>query len=378
MSQELGELVAQKKELVAKIETMKEKTTYASAYYSSLANSVATELSSTKEEAGENWRNIYPKIATRNGCKIRISFNGLVECVAQKRFESAKATTLAKIDKLNESLLSLNAKIEVEQAKEQTSKAYAQQNNTSIVESEKKYKAIKAKAKAQTSTFAPIIYLIVWGWGLYIELLVMMWGELIAFLVQKKEKKEVLEEVEKTITTASTPLNIEGKKFALDFAHPDGLLQFKELFISRNELFISRNKRLAVTNSIVGAFLYAYTIKKHGNYINSWKQLSVRNILYVNGRLDKKKEVISIESYIADSGEQITCLGSTARKLKSKEILAYLKREGSTKKHIAPQREAIDYLISLEEQDKRFLPQSITEEEIKRVIYAFVAKFHNI
>ena len=359
-------------ELKQEIKLLKEKTDTTGEYFMNLRDSVKNELHLSKSKSGKNWKNVYPRIAKENGCSNKISFARLVNCVSKNRFQSEANGLLISLNDKKDELLKVSSLVVAEEGKENASKRNGASANTLNAKNKAEYLRIRAEAKSQTDKVVIIVYLAVWIWGLFIEVIVMMFGELIDFLVKKKETTDIVEaekKIECKIAETVLTVNTKGQEFMLLFAqnHPT-LINFKAIFLYRG-------KMRALTNNIAGCFLYAYTIKKEGAYITSWSQLSSANVLYVNG----KTEETTISQFKGTELGLIPVLGSTARKNNSKDVLAWLKARGSSDKFIVPQRVAIDYLVGLEKQDRvRYSPHLITEEDIRKVIYSFTAEFSDI
>ena len=101
-SDTLGALQAKAKTLILSINALEDKA----GLRRSTRNLVDVELSQKKVDAGKGWKNVYPSIAKRNGCRARISYNALVDCVSKRRFDTKMATEIQpQLDSKKEELL---------------------------------------------------------------------------------------------------------------------------------------------------------------------------------------------------------------------------------------------------------------------------------
>lgn len=360
-------------------------------YYKRIQAEVKNELLAEKNNNLKAWRaGKYIEFAKGFLCQnpTQINFSRLLTCGTEYRFNKSNRPKIEELketrEELNSNKISLReVKSEIETSKESISTA-----NLEIDMAKKKYLAIEKQAEVQADNIKIYIYMTVWAFGLFIELVSMMFNELLEARKAKMNEKEEITSIEKMKeeieevyeTVVKREFKRENMNRMIAYANnPSDPLRVKMKTRLKNG---NLGKELAVSNAILGAFLYVYTIKKD-KIIESWEELTLSNILFVNGAngtefVNKRERRKLISEYMTNIDDEacvaITVLGSTATELKNKDIRAYLNdRNGS----INPQQEALTYLRNLELSDEdRFKPQRISIRDLETVALNFTKRYH--
>lgn len=342
-------------------------------------------LYNIKQKNLREWKSgAYKRYAKKYLCNnpSHISFKRLVECKANLEFSKSVGE---EIEELREKKTMLSTQlIQYKKITEEvlTAKGNAKSHNDSISSLYNKIQIIEKKATKEAGNAKLYIYGIIWAFGLFIELVSMMFGELVKSRVETITKKEIIKEIEEVHEEVTRrEINRDCFKRMLDYARNENdPLRTKFKTKLKNG---GRGKMLAISNSIMGAFLHAYSIRKNGIITITWKDVSQTDILYVNGSAgketkNKKERRKLIEKFYPNiiEGEElmpIPTLGSTATSLVNKDINAYLGHRNG----LNPQQEAIDFLVHLEETDyDRFSPLNLSVKDLELVAIKFVRRYH--
>ena len=394
--------------LKSEIERLKSEISISSPIYRNIKDEIETGFKLRKAQNKKLWASTYKKDAKNNGCRTKINFHALVNCVSQNKFklinikkrETIQADTIA-LEKA-QNLLS------TEIAKEQNTKINANNDKAKVQKYKKIVDSVEAEADKRAKEIEPTIIIVMWILGLIAEVLTVMWSEMIAWFENKKKKEKVVndieeianqkrEEIDRELSVKEEKIKaldmdlekVEEKKIAV--THNYKLMKYLVGFANGDEdafknslrvKYKSRTKRgevLALANAIVGAFLFSQTIKKNQISIQSYRDITQSDILFVNGFDGKTKNQRMLnEHYISNVNEEpVNCLGSTAQILKNKDVLLYLKNEGENRRHIIPQQEALEYLIMKEKIDfDRYNPIDISIKDFQLLVMLFVGKYY--
>ena len=362
-------LLLEEEEEMKSVESFKTKRTLSLGNYKS---------SHSKKE----YKKYYEKLARKKGCRIPTSFNRLVKCVSKVEYNQYKSIKNEKIAILRKdakkALIALNSA----KTQDDEKKAKSQEDNKKVALLKKEIEQTKAKAKTETISIY-ILAFFLWMFGLFVEVFIVgfdmlknIWEEEAVLEKTTSKIEEVKKELnEITETYQKTLHNHEGMDLLIDFANNKNSKLRKMLLWKKGP---KKGKIIAIANSIAGAFLYVYTIKKNDNEsIDSWKKILQSDLLFVNGRNGteyvlsegnkKTKRLKLIESYTCSITQQeILCLGSTAETLQVK-----------TFGKITPQKEAIDFLIAKEDENPhRYAPQNCKKTDIESLIISFVKNYY--
>jgi len=343
-----------------------------------IKNETALEIGNVKSSSSSlEYKRYYTTLANKNGCRLPISFKRLVSCVSKVKYNNEKYALESKINSAKRELDKLKIKLDTAIAKDTKAKEEAKKSSTKLASLKKSIETTKEKAKKSVVNVW-LIALLLWGFGLFIEVFIVgfemlkeIWKEQYEETRIAKKVKQVSEELEKVSEKYRKILhNYEGMNAVIEFANEEEHRLRKVLaWKSGNR----KGKPIALSNSIMGAFLYALTLRKEENKsVTSWREVTQADILFVNGRagtesINGKKRLKLIETFLSNiANKNISCLGSTAETIRIKNF-----------GEICPQKEALSYLIQREEEsEERFSPQNLTIRNIELLAIDFTKKFY--
>jgi hypothetical protein len=258
-----------------------------------------------------------------------------------------------------------------------TSLEEAKKNNSTKNAIAKMYKAkidkIEQEAENRATSYWTIA-LFLWGVGLFVEG-ILSFPLLLAWLKENREKKAIEDKVKKAekklkeISDATNKVlcNKEALEYLQEYSKGQGDLRRIVTWKKGSRT----GQPIALANSLIGAILYAVSLKKDGKAIETFRDVTERDILFVNGRngsemIGKKKRIKLIDTFFSEILMQdIQTLGSTADQIRVKNF-----------GKIIPQRVALDYLISKEEESDIYSPQNLTKERINALAYDLMLKYY--
>jgi hypothetical protein len=379
--------------------------------YKDISDEVDIFLKTEKGKGLERWRgkNGYKKLAKDYYCNTSssggISYARLKSCIINYRFKEATKSKKDEFDTISKELNEKRGLLNMEISNYRKYLADSKANESLKLSKKAKIDKIEKKAHEKTDAIEIYLKVLMFVIGFFIEVVAIMWEELLKKIKTKREKKAILgekkEKIEKEVEKKEEELSAieevlqEAKKEYKAVIHNEDAMRYiialakgedyqdAQLFsiLLREKFKKGRGKTLALANSIVGAFLYALTIKKEGVSVQSWDEVIPANILFVNGYGGKevvkgRERRLLLEQYEAFNGEIVPCLGSTASTLNNKAIREYKKANGLKIEPISPQDEALSYLRYLEKLSDKYAPQKIKVEDMKAVIQNFVKKYY--
>ena len=343
-----------------------------------IKNKTTMEIGNIKSSSNSiQYKRYYTSLANKNGCRLPISFNRLVNCISKAKYNSKKYALDRKINSTKTELNKLRIKLDIAIEKDNKAKEEAKKSSAKLALLKESIESTKEKAKKDTVNVW-LIALLLWGFGLFIEVFIVgfemlkeIWKEKYEETKIAKKVEQVSEELEKVSEEYRKILhNYEGMNAIVEFANKEEHHLRKVLAWKKGN---RKGKPIALSNSIMGAFLYALTLRKEENKsVTSWKEVTQADILFVNGRagtesVNGKKRLKLIDSFLSNiANKNISCLGSTAETIKIKNF-----------GEICPQKEAITYLVEKETaSEERFAPQNLTIRDIELLAIDFTKKFY--
>jgi hypothetical protein len=168
--------------------------------------------------------------------------------------------------------------------------------------------------------------------------------------IDKFELKKQIKAKELEVAVGQSIRNFkEEAEWLIDYANNENH-EFRHTLSWKRGKGVRLGTTIALSNAIMGAFLYIITKRVVRNY----NQISVSNILEVNG-LNGENQV---ETFISSNNKTVKVLGSTSRNLKITKIengVKYLKPYN-------PQQKALDFLTHYEDYG-----YSINELSVKKM-----------
>jgi len=343
-----------------------------------IKNKTTLEIGKIKSSSSSSkYKRYYTNLAKKHGCRLPISAKRLANCVSNVKYNNEKYTLENKISTAKSELEELKIKLDTAVTKDNIAKEKAKNSKLELATLKNSIETTKEKAKNSVVNIW-LIVLLLWGFGLFIEVFIVgfemlkeIWKEKYEETKIGKKVEQVSEELEKVSKEYRKILhNYEGMDAIIDFANKKEHHLRKVLAWKKGN---RKGKTIALSNAIMGAFLYALTLRKEEDKsVTSWSEISQADILFVNGRagtesVNGKKRLKLIDSFLSNvANKNISCLGSTAEKIKIKNF-----------GDICPQKEALNYLVEKEVAIKeRFAPQHITVEDMKLLAIDFTKKFY--
>jgi hypothetical protein len=257
----------------------------------------------------------------------------------------------------------------------------AKKNNSNKNAISKMYKAkmdkIEQEAENRATNYWTIV-LFLWGVGLFVEG-ILSFPLLLLWLKENSKKKTIEDKVKKaekrlkeiSDETSKVLYNKEALEYLQEYAMGRGGDLRKIVTWKKGGRGCRVGQPIALANSLIGAILYAVSLKKNGKAIETFRDVTERDILFVNGRngseiIGNKKRMKIIDSFFSEILKQdIQTLGSRADQI-------WVKDFGK----IIPQRVALEHLIKKEEESDIYSPQNLTKESINALAYDLMLKYY--